>query len=92
MKKIIKDPCDLVRVLNTLQPMSARLLLHFILTKPYNSPFNCTLYEMGVEGQVKNPQRALAEILSKGYITRERLKNSRLTYSYTLQVDLIDHS
>jgi len=91
MKKTIKDTRELTRILNTLQPMAARLLLYFILTQIYESPFTCTLYEMGVKGKVKNPQRSITEILTKGYLSRERISDKRSFYSYKLHVDLIDH-
>lgn len=87
-KKTLKNPKELVRILNTLKPMAARLLLHFILTEKPKIPFKRTLYQMEHDGQIKNAQRAIAEILEAEYITRKELAFN--SFLYTLHLDLIE--
>ena len=89
MTKTIKDKEHFTRVLNTVPGMSSRLLLHFVLTYKCKKPFHCTLFEMGHEGGIKNPQRAIADLLKKKYVTRKLTKKG--VYEYILHLDLIDH-
>lgn len=88
--KTIKDKESLTEVLNSVPGMSSRLLLHFILTQKHGVPFQYTLYQMSHEGGVKNPQRAIADLLEKAYLTRRLIEIN--TYEYVLHLDLIEHS
>jgi hypothetical protein len=85
--KTLKDPLKLISILNTLRPMSARLLLFFLLTKDSGKPFQYTLFQMSHDAQVKNPRKAVADILDKGYMSREQLPNDTM-YTYTLHLDI----
>lgn len=87
MEKTVKDCKKLGNILNSLTPNAAKLLAYLVFTETFNVPFKLTYFKMTLLSGVANPHRAMAAIISKGYVSKKKIHRNEC--KYTLLVDLI---